>query len=507
MEYLYYLSKILSDAGHRTFFLTCDAAVPACYSQLLKEHGKIRECPRCILGGVRSFPVTRISSISKRLRSGLDEQQLMQLSASSSFTIHRTETEEDCQAPEVENTQRILSESVDIVHGNARAWIRKNNLDGVFCFNGRMELTHAITLACEDEGIPFVTVERPWFGHGLQLNPNGNCLSLKDLDRLSAMFRDQPLTKAQARLAAKIAAGRFLQRNVLEWRVYNPDAQPATDWPGQSVPSGQEKVLILPSSQNEFGGHKDWATGWTDFPAALGEMMGRLRISPQQCVLRCHPNWAENIGKRTGILSESHYRDWARRKGVHLIRSNEKINTYDLIRHADLVLVNGSSTGLEAAVCGKKVVCLGQSRYRTAGFCLHITNHDEWHRLEELRCHNPEMALRRSLRYIYVQAARFPQFVNHVRSLTTTRYRYYSGADVGRLTRMLETGSLEPDDPKVGDGEAGENDILQAIMDREWVNLDKWEPPMPRLAPLNIGRSVWFSWVDGVRSLFPRGDR
>lgn len=42
----------------------------------------------------------------------------------------------------------------------ARAWIAREGLEGVICFNGRMEATRAICEAARDAGVPFVSVER-----------------------------------------------------------------------------------------------------------------------------------------------------------------------------------------------------------------------------------------------------------------------------------------------------------------------------------------------------------
>ena len=112
-----------------------------------------------------------------------------------------------------------------------------------------MDLTAALCAACRDSGIPFVTVERAWFGHGLLLIPNADCLSLAELGRMSAAYRDVPLLAQQAAFVGRVAADRFRQRNDLEWRLYNQGAVSST-WP--TTAAREKRALILPSSRNEF---------------------------------------------------------------------------------------------------------------------------------------------------------------------------------------------------------------------------------------------------------------
>ncbi|MBR7518173.1 hypothetical protein KC217_21110, partial [Mycobacterium tuberculosis] len=87
--------------------------------------------------------------------------------------------------------------------------------------------------AAKAKGIPFVSVERTWFGDGWMLIPDQNCLALDEVGRVVAEYKDKPLTEGQARAVASLLAARFMRTNTLEWRAYNLNAE-SLAWPAQS---------------------------------------------------------------------------------------------------------------------------------------------------------------------------------------------------------------------------------------------------------------------------------
>ncbi|MGB0466073.1 MAG: hypothetical protein ACPGF7_00910 [Pontibacterium sp.] len=502
VEHLYYLSKVLSDAGHEIYWLTCDASVSNCYARAIKGTGKLKECSQCIVGGVRSYTCGPVTSI-KAETSTLDNSTLERLALSSSCTLNRTESELEWNEPEVVEVRKSLHEPIGSVYSSAVAWIKRNNLDGVICFNGRMDMTRAVTYACEQAGIPFVTHERTWFGDGLQLIPNANCLSLSALSAMVREFDDKPLTLEQARFAGKLAGERFLQRNSLEWRLYNQNPEPVS-WP---LASSGLRVLVIPSSKNEFAGHDEWFSEWDDNTQALDDLLEAFSIKPEQVVVRCHPNWAETIGQAVGDRSLALYRTWTKNRGIHCISSAEKASTYDLIQQADIVVLNGGSSAVEAGVCGKQVICLGASTYQAAGFVRVFRSRADLCRPDALKPIDPDTVIRKTLRFLYLRSHRFAQYVNTVRAIETTRYAYFEGADPERLISMLMTGKMQADDAAYATNTEGENEIIDALKHKKWGILADYVELRPNLKPLKIERRLGLRWVDQLRAQLPRGDR
>ena len=504
VEHLYYVSTLLKDAGHELFFLTCDGALENCYARSIKGTSKIAECPACIAGGVRSYPVAKITSIKNRKKVVLNDDEKKLLSFSSACTLLRTEALEDIQSPEYETVNKSFHSSVEMAFENATRWIESNHLDGVICFNGRMDATRAIIYACERLAIPFMTLERPWFSDGLQFNPQGNCLSLKDVLRLNRQYKDAPLTLTQARYAAQLIASRFVRTNLKEWRAYNLNAERA-NWPVGAVAG--LKALLLPSSRGEFQGHPEREALWGDYTNGFDAVLAGLNVPLQNIVLRCHPNWGEKIGLADGSNSERLYTSWAKEKGIHCIPSKATVSTFDLIQECDILIVNGSSAALEAGACGKKIICLGHSSYEDAGIAVHINGEDEMENLCLLGQHDPAKTIRYALRYAYTMSRRFAQCVEYVEAITPTRYRYYAGADSERIVKALISGKLDPDDDEIDVNDKSETEIVSMLIQKRWEELNvKKMNNSSNKPPLDIGRRHGLRWLDVLREKLPRGD-
>lgn len=503
VEQLLYLSYLLESAGHEIFYLTCDAAASNCYPRALKGTGKFKECTKCMVGGVRSYTSRRVTGISSEASAGLNEHVLDKLALSSSCTLTRTESEAEWLEPEVVAVRRSLYGPVASIVESTCRWIESNSLEGVICFNGRMDLTRAVTFACEQAGIPFITHERPWFSQGIHLTPNANCLSLKAVGDMVAEYDSRPLTLAQAKIAGKLAGDRFLQRNSLEWRLYNKNPEPAP-WP---LDTEGLRVLVLPSSKNEFAGHDEWASPWVDNTQALDDFFEAFGIHSNQVVVRCHPNWSENIGRVGGERSLGLYLEWTRNRGIHCISSEQKASTYDLIQQADIVVMNGGSSAVEAGVCGKQVICLGPSTYARAGFVRAFPDKRSMYTEDARKDLDPDLIIRKTLRFLYLRSHRHPQFVDFVRPIETTRYTYRQGADASRIIDMFRTGKLIADDESYASDESEESQVVGLLKEKRWGELADYEVPQSDLPSLEIKRRPAFRWVDEVRAMLPRGDR
>ena len=503
VEHAVYAGRLLEDAGHQTYGLTCDAAVAHCYSRDLRGFGRLRGCSTCISGGLHSYAVPRVSTIRRSIRAPLDAATLHRLTVSSVAVRFRTEPSSELLMPEFLQAQEALRAPVEVVYGNAKRWIEQNRLDAVLCFNGRMDLTAAIVAACESMDVPYVTLERPWFGHGLHLVPGGNCLSLGWIGHFCDAYANLPLTREQVRVVGRMAAERFLQRNVLEWRVYNPDSQRVA-WPGSG---NGRRILILPSSRNEFEGHPDRMCSWPDYTWAIDRVLDEAGISGDDCVLRCHPSWAEKVGRNTGWRCEQHYRQWGLRREIKIIPSADTASTYDLINAADVVVVNGSSAGMEAALRGKQVISVGHCAWERAGFSIQIHTEKDFEQLRQSRLHNPKLTIRAALRFMYTHARRYSQYARHVRSITTTRYEYLAGANPEQLCVALQSSKLLPDDPVTTSDDTDENAVVEMVDRGAWDELVAWDEPVSLAPRLVIGRRSGLRWVDRLRQKLPSGDR
>ncbi|MEJ8837046.1 hypothetical protein [Ramlibacter sp. AN1133] len=512
VEHMMFLARLVEQAGHAAFFLACDADLPSCYTRELRDvRPDWMECLLCRAGGVRSYTGRNVAAIGS-LVAAPDADALArgaEWAASSASTLGRFESPADYASPEFAQLRDRLAPGAAIAYEAAKAWIRRERLDAICLFNGRMDATRGIFEAARAAGVRVVTFERTWFGDGIQLLPDEHCLGLATWHATIARWSTVPLSQAQARKAAAFVAARLTRTNASEWRAYNVDARD-TGWP---VAGGKRRILVLPSSLNEIWNMPGWESPWGDATAGFDAVMAHLGLQPEDLVLRCHPNWSERIGKRDGRLPEAHYTAWARSRGIHVIGSADKASTMSLIAHCDAVLLASGSAALEAAAMGKQVISIGPSHYQEAGLRTDATTPSALAGVSldvdlppQERAAAQDRLRRAVLRFLYTVAWRLPQYVQHVKAVSTTSYRYVPGADPHRLVDLLRTGRLEADDACASPDAAGEDRVVALLQSGEWESLR--QPAAEGPAASDRLRRRWFLQpVDFIREKMPVGDR
>jgi hypothetical protein len=511
VEHLQYLAGLVRQAGHETFYLTCDADLPTCYSREMRPDRPAWVCCAiCRIGGVRSYASHNVSSIGD-LASEKDPSRndAPGWGLSSASTLGRFESDTDFASDEF----RVLAARLETValtaYRAAKSWIKREQLDAIFVFNGRMDATRGILEAARSTGIRCISVERPWFGNGLHLIPNENCLGLDAVSGLVAEWRNKPLNRAQALRAASHVALRFLRRNSKEWRAYNTSATNAA-WPASGA---RRRVLFVPGSRNEVWGHPDWASPWPERTAAFDAIINHLGLRSEDLVLRCHPNWGERIGNKFGELPENYYTAWAKARGIHTIPSRDTTSTLGLIEHAHAIVVCGGSAALETAIIGKQVIAVSSSVYQSAGFQTDARSPADLANLSLLADEDDHVRRARSaqiskyaLRFCYTVACRVAQFVDYVRCVKPTHYRYLPGANPQRLIDLIRHGRLAADDETSAAQESEEESVLELINSRAWEELAQ-NAERPEYGSSRLAQRRWmYRAVDRVRAALPRGD-
>jgi hypothetical protein len=511
VEHLQFLAALARKAGHQTFFLACEGDLPSCYTRELRGRWAWLECLQCRAGGVRSYGGRNTESIGELSRESRHATSAAREWATSSVsTLGRFETDEDFASDEFSTILARLVPSVERTYAAARQWIEKNRLEAICVFNGRMDVTRAIAEAATAAGIRYVSLERTWFGDGLQLQPDESCLGLRCVHPLMREWQDHPLTRQQALMAGSHIAARFLRTNHKEWRAYNANAR-SVEWPGGA--DAPRKVLLIPSSRNEIFGHKDWTTGWSEPTAAYDALIERFSLQPREVVLRCHPNWAENVGRFTGVLAERYFSDWARRRGVTCISSADTASTQGLIEQCDAIVVAGGSAGLEAGILGKQVISVGPSIYQEAGFRDPAYDQNE---LNAVRLHTDldpaarktiaRHIERQTLRFCYTAVYRIPQYTRYVKARKSTEYRYDMSADPQRFIDLLRTGKLRADDVDFAPDTVAEDEVLEIIEKRDWASV-KPAATSDAQASDRIRRRLIYRPIDWIADRKPVGDR
>jgi hypothetical protein len=513
VEHLMFLARLAQGAGHEVAFLACDADIPACYTRELRDvRPDWMECLLCRAGGVRSYTghnVASIGTMGAKHVAKLPQTLAREWAASSASTLGRFESPDDYTGTEFAELTERLAPSVAMAFGAASEWIARERLDAVCVFNGRIDATRAIFEAARSASVRAITVERSWSGDGIQLLPEENCLGFRSMHAIVGEWRDRPLTPSQACVAAARIAARITRTNFTEWRAYNTQGVDAS-WPSAG---NRRKLLLLPGSLNEIWGDPGWVSGWPDATAAYDAIRERLGLGPADMVLRCHPNWSEKIGKRDGSRPEAYYTQWARARGVPVIASADRTSTMSLIAQSDAVVLASGSAALEAAAMGKQVISTAPSPYHEAGFRTDMTRPELLKDLvldvdlpEAERELIQERLRRLALRFSYTTTHRMPQYVRHVRAVSSSAYRYSPGADATRFIDLIRSGRLEADDTSWAADTAGEDETLAQMRAGRWDVLA--QRSMKDEVPTGKVRRRWlFQPIDLVREKMPVGDR
>lgn len=510
VEHLYYLANLVERAGHKTEFLTCDGDLPSCYTRELRNiRPDWQECLMCRVGGIRSYAGNNVSSLGKFTPSDAEPPaEAATWALSSASTLGRFESDEDFSNSAFVDLAERLRPSVEKAFVAATSWIETRKIEALVVFNGRMDATRAIFEAAKKKGIPVVSLERTWFGDGLQLLPQENCLGLNSVNRLVAEWAEKPLTSVQAKRAASYIASRFLRRNQNEWRAYNVNAA-IEPWP---VENASQRILLIPGSRNEIWGHPDWNSGWDHPLDAYDAIIRHFRLSPKDLVLRCHPNWGEKIGKADGSLPEKVYTRWAEERGITAIPSTGTVSTLGLIEQADAIIIGAGSAALEAGALGKQIIGISPSNYQRADIREEATSINLleqltlWRDLPQDEVHTRRNTVRRrTLRFAYTITHRVPQYVEQVKCIDPTHYVYRDNSDPSRLLNLLRTGLLTADDDIYAIDDAEESFILELIQQKEWESLFSLPEPLIGYRPLQ--RRFPYIGVNFIRNRMRHGDR
>ena len=509
VEHIYFLARLVQKAGHEAAFLTCDGDLPDCYTRELRSRHAGLECTLCRAAGIRSYTSSDVTSIGALLARSTRAEAPAEWAHSSASTLGRFESDADYASSEFAEIAERLKPVVTISYQAAREWIRQNHFDAVCVFNGRMDATRSILEAARSLGVRVISVERTWFGDGLQLYPEESCLGLRSVNTLVSAWKDAPLLREQALRAAEHVAGRFLRSNLKEWRAYNVNAQ-TVPWP---VTTATRKILLIPSSLNEVWGHPDWNAKWPDPTDAYDAIIDRFQLKPAELVLRCHPNWGEMIGDADGRHSERHYSDWAKSRSVHCIASTDKASTLGLIEECDAIVVANGSAAMEAGFLGKQIIGIAPSIYQCAELRDEACDAADVSRLElwsglakEERARRAATVARQTLRFLYTMIYRIPQYTSCVRAEATTRYRYDFNADPRRFIELLSGGELRADDETAAESVEAESAVLELIRERRWDQLRASEHGMPGNLR-RLRRRFPYRIVDIVARHKPVGDR
>jgi hypothetical protein len=241
-------------------------------------------------------------------------------------------------------------------YDQAEAAIRRHRITAVMVNNGRFLHDRAVVEAAKSAGIPILATDTGGFDTDFDLTAEAT----HDWDALQ-----QRMLKAYGSWDPK-------ERRELGDRWFEMRAEHADPWntlfveaqrKGTTLPDRPDGTLVVffSSSGDEIAELDiDWDTYFGSQGQALEAVARICRELPDTTlVVRSHPH------KR--MKPERDVHDWladvARAQpDIHLDPFSQ-VDSYALMRQADIVVTYGSTTGIEAAFAGKPVIVMGPSIY------------------------------------------------------------------------------------------------------------------------------------------------
>ena len=249
------------------------------------------------------------------------------------------------------------------------SWLMSNRPDVVIVPNGTIFEFGVVYEVAQYLKIPCVTYEFDNQQQRIWLAQNGRVMK-QDSDNLWEVFKNKPLTNEESEKIHTLFESR---KKASVWKNFSRLWQSI---PAEGVQQAREKlgldnrpVVLL--ATNVLG--DSLTLGRQIFSQSMQEWIERTvqyfaGRSDVQLVIRIHPgevlthgiSMVDVVANVLPKLPEH----------IHLIRPEEKVNTYDLIAAADVGLVYTTTVGLEMAMSGVPVIVSGNTHYRGRGFTI-----------------------------------------------------------------------------------------------------------------------------------------
>lgn len=255
---------------------------------------------------------------------------------------------------------RTCARSYAWSYDQTAALIREQGVTAIVVYNGRFLHDRAASAAAQDAGIPVLYYDTGGLDTDYDLTDSVTH-DWRDLQRrMLAMYDAWPADERDA-----LGSSWFEERR----RHVAPDNSLFTEAQEIGVtierPDADRVVVYFSSSGDEIAELElDWGRFIGDQPEALRQVAEECRRRPGHAlIVRSHPH---KRMKPAQDVAEWFEAVEAAQPDLHL-DPHSPVDSYALMAVADIVVTYGSTTGVEAAYAGRKVVVMGPSAYDELG--------------------------------------------------------------------------------------------------------------------------------------------
>lgn len=385
------LARTAAEEGAEVTLFTCDASLPTCQSNVSHRYLTCRMCQAKIDVGMkwlaRASSVTRhpgirlseaeeksIAEIASQRFASVEAVKALSydgcdigMAAMSSVISHIREPN-----PDIEQHRELIQNNIASamrVYFMISRLLRDETYSRVIVFNGRFSTHRPVLRVARKMGVEVLVHERGTYANEYAVTYNTYPHDLNYVaQQLLEIKRTVPAEEQE-----RVGRAWFEERRLGEeqnWRSFIAN-QTRHKLPPE-INSSKLKIAIFNSSEDEFQAIEEWTNPYYEsqnegIRKILEECAGREILF----FLRVHPNLGGIVNSQTGELD----RIRERYDNLVYIGPESDVSTYDLIREVDLVIVFGSTVGIEAAFMGKTVFLMGNTPYRVLEACVKPKDH------------------------------------------------------------------------------------------------------------------------------------
>ncbi|EKT3956846.1 hypothetical protein NTJ28_000811 [Flavobacterium psychrophilum] len=245
--------------------------------------------------------------------------------------------------------------------------------DLVILFNGRFIENRPLLRVCQENKVAYATHER-----GGKLNsylfrfnsiPHSLATISNEIESLWANAKDD---KTQI---GKIFYENRIKRVEEAWYSFTKEQQEGKLPESFKNNQGKKIITIFNSSLDEYEGLEGFGPYFynNDNEGIREICKSLMNFENIKLYLRVHPNLKglENTQNRELEKINQEFNN------LEIIAAADSVDTYALINRSDLIIVFGSTVGVEAAFAGKNVVLLGQAAYQGLKCFVIPKNHED----------------------------------------------------------------------------------------------------------------------------------
>lgn len=267
----------------------------------------------------------------------------------------------------VKRVAQAMDKKARPVFGIVTDYLTEHGFDQVYVPNGRVPEQRMALEACKSKGVAIRYYEigraKPFsfYAGATQVHDRSGTQAEVD-DVLAGVPHDLIQDMAHQWLSERTGSDSALNVYSTGWSTTSASTASRED---EETTKKTLKAVFFSSSVDEFASYgKAWALhSWSDQYEGFDHIMQLLESQGVACTLRIHPNLTNKSSRYFAAEIARIKEVRARHPHLRVIWHNEPVNSYDLVRESDYIVVGRSTLGHEASLMGKCVWVTTAARY------------------------------------------------------------------------------------------------------------------------------------------------